>query len=99
MLKELLLSAALAVVTMALLGLIDRLPYSTTRDWISDAAGWPAGLVVGLFYPQGIHTGNGSIGAICLGIASFVGFYWLVWFVLLEGAGKMARLRTAKRQS
>jgi len=95
--KELLFSTVLAVMTMVLFSLIDRLPYSTTRDWISDAARWPGGLIVGLFYPQGTHTGNGSIGALYLGIASFVGFYWLAWFLLLDVVGRIARARAARR--
>jgi hypothetical protein len=95
-LKELCFSAVLAVVTMAILGLIDRLRFSATRDRVSDALRWPAGLVTGLFYPQGIHTGYGSSGAIYLGIASFIGFYWLAWFFLLDVVGKIAR--AAKKQ-
>ena len=81
---KLFLSVALAIGTAALTGLIDRLPFSTTRDSIPHALRWPAGLVTSLFYPEGIHTGNGGPGAIYLGVVSFVGIYWLAWFLVLE---------------
>jgi hypothetical protein len=96
-LKDLSLSTALAVLTMMLMGLIDRLPFSVARDRVSDALRLPGVLVVGLVYPQGIHTGRGSPGAIYLGIAGLVGFYWLAWFLLIEVVGKMAHLLAAKK--
>ena len=94
---ELLLSAVLALAMMALTDLIRHLPFSAARDRLSDALSWPALLITGLFYPEGIHTGHGSVGAIYVSIASFIGFYWVAWFLLLDIGGRVARRRATKK--
>jgi len=54
-------SGAFAIATLVLVGLAgDTLPYSRTRDRITDALASPGARIAGLIYPQGVHTGTGA---------------------------------------
>ncbi len=88
------LSALLALVSVGLLTLIERvIPYSPLRDRITDFASAPAFLIARLFYPEGVHTGAGSPhwGLVFLG--ADVGVYWVGWFIAL-----LVRFRMSRRQ-
>ena len=80
--RWILASAALTVLTLFLINEINKLPSSESRDRLVDGLEWPGALITGLFYPQGIHTGSGSIGAIYLSFISLFGFYWITWLAI-----------------
>ena len=74
----------LSLLTMLAIGAVDRLPFSSMRDWIHDVLTWPGGILAGLVFPQGLHTGRGSIGWVYLAIALNVLVYWIVWYFLIR---------------
>lgn len=92
--RDVLLSIALSWLTGHLIAGIDRLPYSPTRDAISDVLRLPGGFVAGLFYPEGIHTGRGSIGWAYIAVAGNVVFYAILWFFLIR---IITRIRHGRR--
>lgn len=77
------LSAVLAIGTLALIELIKMLPYSRLRDTISDALALPGGLFAALIYPAGVHTGAGAALWGWTVLSANVVFYALVWFAIL----------------
>ena len=81
---RILLSAMLTVVTIEGVGALNHLPYSTTRDRITDALSLPGGLIAGLFYPQGIHTGSGAPNWGIVAALSNAIFYLVLWFLVLS---------------
>src|SRR5437773_12365525 len=69
-------SGAFAIATLVLVGLAgDTLPYSRTRDRITDALASPGARIAGLIYPQGVHTGTGARfwGSQCLPVILQIG--------------------------
>ena len=83
MAKRLLISLLLGYVTCELIGAINYLPYSETRDAVSDVLRLPGGLLSAPFFPQGIHS---STGAAYWPIVAFLGnllFYSAIWFAVL----------------
>ncbi len=94
MAKTILLSVVLGFVSCELIGAIDYLPYSTTRDYIKDALSYPGALISWPFYPQGVHTGG---GAPYWGLVAYLGnvvFYAALWFALVS----VLRQKRLKRQ-
>ncbi len=92
-------SGALALATSFLVGLAaNNLPYSRTRDRITDALATPGALLVGLIYPQGVHTGTGArFWGIAVLISNF-GVYVLFWYACLKlGSYLLTRARRYKR--
>lgn len=82
--RRLLLSLALGIATSFLVGLTKYLPYTETRDAITDALTLPGGFIAGLIYPEGIHTGHGAPNwALLAGVSNFV-VYVFFWYACLE---------------
>ena len=89
--RDALLSIVASLLTGYTVLAIDRLPYSPTRDNISDALRMPGGYIAGLFYPQGIHTGSGSPHWADVVIAGNLAFYAIIWFVFIRTALRLSR--------
>jgi|SRR5579864_1849263 len=82
----------LGALTVGIIGLAGtRLPYSSIRDEITDAASLPALLIARVFYPEGVHTGGGAPrwGLVFLGAG--VLFYALIWFGILSWLTRRSR--------
>ena len=82
---RLLLGSLLGGLTVGLISFCaTKLPYSPVRDEITDAASLPGMLIARIFYPEGVHTGNGapSWGYVFLGAS--VLFYATLWFAVLS---------------
>ena len=82
--RRLLLSLALGIATSFLIGQAKYLPYSETRDAITDALTLPGGFIASLVYPEGIHTGHGTPDWAVLAGGTNVILYVLFWFVGLK---------------
>ncbi|MGC2743575.1 MAG: hypothetical protein WA672_10335 [Candidatus Angelobacter sp.] len=76
------LSVLLSFATLAGVRALNHLPYSSTRDAITDALSFPGGLIAWLFYSGGVHGGHAERWA-ALAIAGNLFFYALIWFFLL----------------
>jgi hypothetical protein len=81
--KPIVFSVALGIGTMALISLIELLPYSRLRDMTSDALALPGGLFAGLIYPAGVHTSAGAPLWGWIALSANVVFYIIVWFAIL----------------
>ena len=68
-----------------------KLPYSHTRDEITDALSVPAVLIAQTVYPEGVHTGRGAPRSGIVFLCSDVLFYTVLWFVVFS---IMARKRS-----
>jgi len=80
-LRDALLCFGLALLTLTLVGLAQNyLPYSESRDTITDALSMPGGFIGGLFYPEGIHTGAGAPAWGYIAYFANVVFYFALWF-------------------
>ena len=79
-----LLSAVLTVITIEGVGTLKHLPYSITRDRITDALSLPGALIASVFYPEGVHTGSGAPNWGVVAAESNLGFYLLLWFIILS---------------
>src|SRR6267378_3695583 len=96
MTKRLLISLLLGYVTCELIGAINYLPHSETRDAVSDVLRLPGALLSAPFFPQGIHS---STGAAYWPIVAFLGnllFYSAIWFFLFNF---LRRLRERQQPS
>jgi len=90
-------SAGLAVLSVGLISLIDRLPYSHLRDVVSDSLRLPAAFLAGALAPEGIH-GRHPILWLYAGIIALPVTYAVFWFAvlsLLARIGRKARHREA----
>jgi hypothetical protein len=76
-------SILLAFLTVGAIGLMDKLPYSRSRDVLSDALKFPAYLISGLLAPGGIH-GSHPMLWIYSGVVTLYGTYAVVWFAVLS---------------
>jgi hypothetical protein len=78
-------SGALALATSFLVGLAaNNLPYSRTRDRITDTLATPGAVLVGAIYPQGAHTGAGApFWGVAVLMSNF-GVYFLFWSACLK---------------
>jgi hypothetical protein len=87
-------SLVFAALSMFLIGQLDQwISYSETRDAITDTLRYPGGIVAGLFYTQGIHTGGGTSGWATAALwANFV-FYTSFWFLVLTITGNLRKRR------
>ena len=92
LIRDAVFSLVLTLMTLFAIAGVDHLPYSLARNAISDTLAWPGGLIAGFFYPQGVHTGRGSVGWAYVALAGNVAFYTLLWFFLI-------RMVTAVRQA
>jgi hypothetical protein len=84
MIVRIFLSAVLAVITIGAIEALDHLPYSLTRDRITDALSLPGGLIARVFYPAGVHTGSGAPNWGIVAAWSNVLFYLVLWFLVLS---------------
>lgn len=85
MLKRPLLSAIVLTVLTFLTGLVaDHLPYSKTRDVVTDAITLPGGFVASFIYPEGIHTGYGAQNWGLLVLVSNLAVYVVFWYLCLR---------------
>ncbi len=87
--RRLLLSLALGIATSFFIGLTKHLPYSETRDAITDGLTLPGGFIASLVYPEGIHTGRGAPNWALLAGASNVIVYVLFWYACLKIIGRV----------
>src|SRR5882762_5902818 len=92
--RRLLLSLAFGIATSFLIGLTKHLPYSETRDAITDGLTLPGGFIAGLVYPEGIHTGHGAPNWALLAGVSNVIVYVLFWYACLAIIGRIRGQRT-----
>ena len=77
-------SIALGVLTSVVVAVAaSTLPYSQARDRVIDAFAIPGAFIVGLVYPQGVHTGGGIRywGALVLACNFLI--YVLFWYACL----------------
>jgi len=72
-----------------------KLPYSPTREQITDAASVPGALIAQIVYPEGVHTGKGAPRWGTVFLCSGVLFYTVVWFVILSIAVRLRGRRKA----
>jgi hypothetical protein len=70
------------------------LPYSSLRDSVTDAIALPGFLIARLFYPAGVHTGNGAPNWGIVFLCSNFIFYSLLWLAILVG-GHVLKTRAA----
>jgi hypothetical protein len=94
MAAQVLLSFFLCCATLFLIKAINYLPYSPSRDTLSDFLGAPGALIAGLFYPEGVHTGRGSPGWAYVAFTGNAAVYGAVWFLLIRLLGRIVRYRT-----
>jgi len=90
-------SAGLAVLSVGLISLIERLPYSHLRDVVSDSLRLPAAFIAGTLAPQGIH-GRHPILWLYAGIIALPLTYAIFWFVVLSLLAMIGR-RTRHREA
>lgn len=93
--RRLLLALALGIATSFLIGLASHLPYSETRDAITDALTLPGGFIASLVYPEGVHTGKGAPNWGLLAMISNVIVYVVFWYACLE---IIARIRGCRHE-
>jgi hypothetical protein len=90
------LAFGLGIATSALIGLATSyLPYSSARDAVTDALSLPGGLIAGLLYPEGLHSGQGAPNWALLAMLANLFVYSAFWYICLR---LIARFRPAKRQ-
>lgn len=83
--RPLVLSVGLGIATSVLVGAAsNHLPYSPTRVAVTDALSFPGGLIAGLVYPEGVHTGHGAPNWGLLVMVSNVVVYVLFWYASLR---------------
>jgi hypothetical protein len=80
-------SIVLACLSLGVISLIDALPYSHSRDVISDSLKAPAYLIAGTLAPEGIH-GKHPMLWLYSGIVALPITYAVVWFAVLALFGK-----------
>lgn len=78
-------SIAFGIATSVLVAVAARaLPYSDARDRIIDAFAIPGAFIVGLLYPQGVHTAGGvRYWGVFVLLCNFL-FYVVVWYACLR---------------
>lgn len=71
------------------------LPYSTTRDWITDAFALPGGWIAALVYPDGVHGGNATAWATVAVVANLLVYtvFWYVVVTIITRDGKPSRAK------
>jgi hypothetical protein len=91
--KTLLTSALLAATTFVMLGVAKAyLPYSTIKDAVIDALTVPGALILGIVYPQGLHTGSGApswpLWVIAANFLIYVAFWYVCIWLFRHAVGK-----------
>lgn len=89
--RSFVLAVGLGVATCFLISAIDRLPYSERPDAVRDLLTLPGGLIAGLVYPQGVHTGNGAAYWGLMAALSNLAFYTAFWFLCVQGVRRLWR--------
>ncbi len=86
-------AVGLGITTSILVGLAGSyLPYSHARDTITDALAFPGGLIAGLVYPYGVHTGGGAgYRWAVLVWASNVFVYAVFWYACVQLLGYLRK--------
>jgi hypothetical protein len=92
--RDALVGLVLSLLTILSIGWVDRLPFSSTRDSIHDVLTWPGGFVAGFVFPQGSHTGRGSVGWAYLAVAVNALMYSIAWYVVIRIVKKVRAGRT-----
>ncbi|HZR33488.1 MAG TPA: hypothetical protein VFA76_16710 [Terriglobales bacterium] len=87
--RRLLLALVLGIAMSGLIGLASHLPYSETRDAITDVLTLPGGFIASLVYPEGVHTGHGAPNWGILTMVSNVIVYVLFWYACLRIIGRI----------
>ena len=77
--RPLLIAVVLAIATFLGVGLLNGLAYSEARDHFRDAMTLPGLIFAGLFYPEGLHTGRGTIVPVYLAMAGNFLAYVGIW--------------------
>ena len=77
------LSVVLALGTTYAISLLKFVPYSSSRDRIADVLSFPGGLIAGVAYSEGVHTGAGSPGWATVAFFGNLGVYAAAWFAAL----------------
>lgn len=77
------ISGVLAFASLRLFALINRLPYSQTRDTLTDTLTLLGGLVGWVLYPDGVHGPNAS-GWAWACVVGNLAFYTLLWMLVLS---------------
>lgn len=82
--RPLLIALALGFVTFIVVGVAKTyLPYSEVKDLIIDALTVTGALIVGIVYPQGVHTGTGpSLWGFWIMVANLA-VYIVFWYACL----------------
>ena len=83
MAKLVLISLLLGFVTCELIGAMDYLPYSETRDAVSDALSLPGALLSAPLFPQGIHSSTGAAYWPIVVVLTNALYYAAIWFAVL----------------
>jgi hypothetical protein len=92
MLKRPFLSAVVLTFFTFLISLaVGHLPYSETRDLITDSVMLPGAFVASLVYPEGVHTGHGAPNWGLLVALSNIVVYVLFWYACLKIIGLVHR--------
>ena len=92
MAKLVLICLFLGFVTCELIGALNYLPYSETRDAVSDALSLPGALLSAPFFPQGVHSSTGAAYWPIVVVLGNVLFYAAIWLAVL------ALIRRFRRQ-
>src|SRR5580658_1231473 len=85
------LSILLCILTLFFVHSLNFLPYSPSRDAVTDGFAYPGALVASLFYPEGVHSSRGGSSWALVVITSNVAFYSIVWFCLIQATGRLFR--------
>jgi len=75
-------SLVLAFLSVGVISLVDKLPYSHWRDVISDSLRLPAYLIAGVLAPGGVHGRHPALWAYS-GIIALYCTYGVFWFLIL----------------
>ena len=78
------IALALGIATFVVVGVAEAyLPYSETKIRVIDALTVTGALIVGIVYPQGVHTGTGpSLWGFWVMVANLA-IYTVVWYACL----------------
>jgi len=86
--KLLALSLFLGVMTGFGVSGLNHLPQSRARDLFTDILAFPGGLLASIFFPEGVHTGGGTVSWGWVALAGNLLIYTLGWFLVLWFWGK-----------
>jgi hypothetical protein len=96
---RLLMAVGVSFATLGLVRALTFLPYSITRDAMSDALSFPGGAIAGLIYSEGIHTAAGSPAWSLLALVANLLFYAIVWYVIFSLRGRGLKSESSARRN